>query len=221
MYSHHSNKSLIVLIITFFIWSLNSSLTIYLSQTPSQPRKIEYSILPGSKVSVVGSTNINEFTCFSEEAGSKKNTAYNYNEMLQIIYFQNAVFNIAVKSLDCSNVVMNANLCRTLNAEKFPYITIKLDSVKAINGKSFNLKEWQKLQANVVISLAGVERFNRIYFSGKEIQARVYHFIGEHELSLSDYQLQSPAALFGMIKVHDNVKVKFDLIISTSEMFEQ
>ncbi|MCY7409926.1 MAG: hypothetical protein LH473_06610 [Chitinophagales bacterium] len=200
---------------------MNSAFIISFTVTTPQTKNIEYSILKGSKVSVVGSTNINEFSCFSEETYSKKTAALINNDDQQTIYFKNAILNVSVKSLDCSNVVMNANLCRTLNAEKFPYITIELNNVKATDGKELKLSEWQHLQADVIITLAGTERRNKIFFSGKETQSGKYQFVGDHTLSLNDYHIESPTALFGIIKVKDNIKVKVDLLISGNEMIEQ
>lgn len=64
--------------------------------------------------------------------------------------------------------------------------------------------------------LAGVERKAIIKIQGKLTGINQYHFIGEYSLLISDFSIKPPTALFGMIKVRNDVEVKFDLIIATN-----
>ena len=178
------------------------------------PLSFEYSILQGSKVFVLGATNINEFTCFSEENYSKRNADFYFDPSKSSITFRDAVLKISTHSLNCGNTAMNINLCRALDADHFPFIVVDLLEAHSKDGKPLDLKHATEMMAKVQLTLAGQERMNMINFSGVQTPSGAYHFTGEQKLSLRDYHIEPPTALFGLVKVSDAITVRFDLYAS-------
>src|SRR6476646_865545 len=62
-----------------------------------------YSLLQGSKVSVEGATNVNEFTCFSNETYSQHSANLSINDLKNNITFHNVILNVETESLQCGN----------------------------------------------------------------------------------------------------------------------
>lgn len=196
------------------IWLISSGLKNNSAITSASPISFEYSILQGSKVFVLGSTNINEFTCFSEENYSKRSADFYFDPSKTSITFRDAVLKISTHSLNCGNVAMNSNLCRALDADHFPFIIVDLQEAHSKDGKPLNLEHATEMIAKVQITLAGHARTNTIHFSGVQTPSGGYHFTGDQKLSLSDYHIEPPTALFGLVKVHDIITVRFDLYTS-------
>lgn len=201
---------------TAFIWLIFSGLKYPSSVNQGIAAQLEYSILDGSKIAVLGSTNINEFVCFSEEKYGKRKIDFSHDEHKTTIHFSNAILKLPVASLDCGNVVMNSNLCRTLKSDDYPFIIVELKEVRSKDGGTINLTNLTQLIAKVELTLAGVRKTKEIRFSGKQTAPGHFYFNGLHNLSLKEYNLETPAALFGLIKVGDDIGVRFNLTIAAN-----
>jgi len=181
-----------------------------------QPVFLSYSFEKGSKVSIDGITNVKDFTCSSGKLLSGRPTMSFSKDSGSTINFKDAVFNFDVRSLNCGNSGMNRDMKHSLKADQYPDISVKLQNAQFAHGSSFTFSGWTDLEINVSIKLAGVERNALIKVEGKQTGINQYHFIGEYPLLMSDFGIKPPTALFGMIKVRNDVEVKFDLIIVTN-----
>jgi len=137
------------------------------------------------------------------------------------ITFHDVILNVTTESLECGNEIMNRNMCQTLIADKYPYIIIELQQAATRNGEPINFSQRMQMTGKVYITLAGTRRLQQINFTANQTSDGVYHFIGEHNISLSQYKLEPPTALFGMVKVKDSITVKFDLLVSASPVILQ
>ncbi|MBX7107822.1 MAG: hypothetical protein K1X61_04150 [Chitinophagales bacterium] len=209
-------KFILLPFIAAFIWLIFTSLQNPPVTQQHSAAQLEYSILKGSRIAVLGSTNINEFTCFSEETYAKQKVEFTLDEHKTTMQFSHAMLKVPVASLDCGNVVMNSNLCRTLKSDNFPYIIVELKEARSKDGSPMNLSNLTQMIAKVDLTLGGVRKTKEIRFSGKQVAPGHYSFNGLHNLSLKEYNLETPAALFGLIKVADDIGVKFNLNVSAT-----
>jgi len=196
-----------------WLWSFQDNAPIL---PPVSVSSFSYSILPGSRISILGTTNISEFTCFSDETSAIKAGAFLFNDVRSTIAFQQTVLNLTTQSLECGNKAMNHNLYETLNSEKFPFIVIDLRQVTSKNGSPLKLSSKTAMTAQVYISLAGVRRLNQINFTGEQTGSGTYHFTGSHDISFTDYNIDPPSAMFGLVKVSNRITVRFDLKVSAN-----
>lgn len=199
-------------LITFPVILSSSSTMLQAQATHSYT--LEYAILAGSKITVAGTTNINEFACFSVEKYGKSSGAASLDPVTNTVLFRDTRLKVATVSLNCGNDAMNSNLYNLLRADELPYIVIEILQAKSKDGKPVNFTAQSPMTAKVYITLAGVRRINEITFTGKEMYPGAYHFTGQHNLSLNDYHLEAPEALFGLVKVNDIITVKFDLKVA-------
>ncbi|NNE76406.1 MAG: YceI family protein, partial [Pricia sp.] len=63
------------------------------------------------------------------------------------------------------------------------------------------------------LNIAGQEKKIEIPLQ-METSGETIEFIGEHQITLQDYGIEPPTAMFGQIIVGDEVTVKFDLVFS-------
>lgn len=181
-----------------------------------KPVSLSYSFEKGSKVSIDGITNVKDFTCSSGKLFSGRPTMSFSKDSDSTINFKDAVFNFDVRSLSCGNSGMNRDMMHSLKADQYPDISVTLLNTQLVHGSFSTSSDWTGLKINVSIMLAGVERKAIIKIQGKQTGINQYHFIGEYPLLMSDFSIKPPTALFGMIKVRNDVEVKFDLIIDTN-----
>ena len=175
-----------------------------------------YSLLQGSKVSILGATNVNEFTCFSDETYSQHSANLFINDLKNNITFRDVILNVKTQSLQCGNEVMNRNLYQTLSEDKYPFIIVELEQAGTKDGQPISTSQWTHMMGKVYITLADKRRVQQIDFAAKQNGDGLYHFIGQHNISLSQYNLTPPTALFGLVKVKDIITVKFDLLVKAN-----
>ena len=205
--------SILALIFPAGLISFTSS---HLNSPISSSSAFSYSLLQGSKVSIRGSTNVNDFVCFSQETYSPLSGNFFINDVRNTITFEDVILNVRAESFECGNVVMNKNLCQTLRAEKYPFIIVAPVQAGSKNGEALNFFQWTHMTCKLYITLAGERRLQQIDFVAKQTSDGTYHFIGEHNISLSQYHLNPPSALFGLVKVKDIIIVKFDLVVQAN-----
>lgn len=172
-------------------------------------------------MTVLGATNVNEFSCVSEK------TIYDHEVLLipgnagKSVKFGNAVLKVKTTSLDCGNEVMNENLSSMMNAGKYPFIVVNLIEVNAEDGKIIRLQPGTNLIAKTYITLAGVRKMNMIKLAAVTNVDGSLTFRGQHRLSLGSYGLEPPTAFFGLVQVADEITVQFDLRLKAQEKLLQ
>jgi len=181
-----------------------------------EPRSttIEYSILKGSQIIVNGTTNVRDFNCVSGELFTGLNARF-VKDSSQTLYFSNTAIKLTVASLDCGGRVINNDLARILNAQQYPYILISLKDAQLPDGKLSASTGKSNILAHVYITLSGKTRQNTLELIGTQTATDIFNFKGECKIKLSDYGIKPPTALFGMIKVRDELNVIFNLKLKT------
>ncbi len=158
-------------------------------------------ILPNSELSITGDTNINKFGC-------DFNTFY-LEQCKEIIYykngnhisFKNATLSLKNEGFDCGNKGINKDFHSLLNTEEYPKITLELTEI--------TLDKADKGKACVKISIAGKEK---AYFVPIDIiAAPTNRFIGKLKLNISDFGLQPPKKMLGLIIIKKEIEINFDL----------
>lgn len=105
-------------------------------------------------------------------------------------------------SFDCGEKAINKDLQETLNTEEHPQITLTLREVETTETPS-------KINATIAIKIAGVSRDYKIPLQIKK-NGNLY-VSGQLKIKLSDYNLETPKKLFGLITVNDNIEIVFHL----------
>ncbi|HEY0972267.1 MAG TPA: YceI family protein [Gemmatimonadales bacterium] len=110
--------------------------------------------------------------------------------------------------LDCDNNTMNEHMLKALKAKEHGTITFELSSYDVA-------PQGGKVQGTLKgkLTLGGVTKPITISAMGASMPDGTLHVTGTHELRMTDYGLKPPSLMMGTMKVHEAVKVSFDLIL--------
>jgi len=177
---------------------------------------LKYVIESGSEVYLVGSSNINNFTCYCKEDFSNEVFTYSIQKKETVAEFENTILSLESRSLDCGNNRMNRDMYQTLKVEKYPFINIELKEVILKAPRFLSQHEsWIPYNAWVNVTVAGVTKPKLIEVSAISMGYGRYRFVSSAHLEFSDFNLEQPIALMGLVKVKNEISIYFDIILRT------
>jgi hypothetical protein len=201
----------------FILLVLLSSIGWMGSYEPAMPDRTSWKvrIAPSSELSLLGTTNVNTFECGAEQDFGRVWLDVIHPEYSQTIQFERAVLNLDVNSLHCGHEAINRDMRTTLKADQYPQISLQLLQVKLPKQASaIYAGNWQKIAAQVRLTLAGNTCTHWIFVDVRQTQENHFRIKGDHSLAFSDFKLTCPTAMMGLIKVDDIIDINFDLRLS-------
>ena len=160
-----------------------------------------------SRLWIQGSSNVNTFDCIAHEydgeAMVKDSSNYNSPEEDQEVSVEVV---IDVEGFDCGKRKMNNDMKDALKADRYP--NIRFVYKKAESGA--NLSE-----NNYIIygelTVAGVTKEISFIAEGDVSENGEMRVRGNKKIFMTDYGIEPPTGLFGLIKADDELTVHFDL----------
>lgn len=187
-------------------------------QQAKNPKKVTYTIDSNSKMLLNISTNVNDFNCNCEENFEKIYYTTEIDDKTIPIYLNLARLKINVKSMNCKNALLNKDLYKSLEAEKYPTINFELHSIIPNHiDKTLTINKLYEFVAQTTISIAGVPKKQFIKVSLQKIANDTFRVKALKEISMAEYGIK-PLSPIGFIKIKDKVNVNFDLIIKTHSL---
>lgn len=114
---------------------------------------------------------------------------------------------LGIKNFDCGRRGINRDFRNTLKSDDYPSIDVSILSF----APSDSLLE----EVNVLISLAGAEKKYILEFTSSYSSDGIVKIEGKQKLAMSDFNINPPKALFGLIKVRDELTIDFALYLKT------
>ena len=174
-----------------------------------------YRIRKESHLRLVGQTNISSFTCHCIHTflpGTLK-LEYRGQKDRSALFNETSLF-IPIKSLDCGNPLMNINLRKSLNAGRYPDISIHfLKTVWDEPEQPWKAMDWVQLKVLVQVSINGHSNDYWLDVSVKKDGQDEYRFTGSKSFLMTDFGVEPPTAMMGMIKVNDSIEIQLDLSV--------
>lgn len=167
-----------------------------------QKRKIV--ILPASEVTVIGDSNIAAFQCEFDTSYLEDSLQISYSQNGNKINFTGAVLVLNNKGFDCGSKGINRDFHDLLQTKQHPKILLNLNDVM--------LSSPTKGLARVGITIAGKEKFYEVPVTIKD--GVIAEFKGNLHLNITEYGLEAPKKLFGMIVVKDEIDINFNLFVN-------
>jgi len=201
--------SLLIILILAFIGLYEQA-----SGNNSLSKQLEYRIRPTSKLGINGKTNINTFNCHSQEQFESKMLNFEVDHEQAAIFFQHTELRVNIDQLDCGINAINKDLKKALLAEEYPEIIINIKEVINTNCNTWITgQQWIDLNANTDITITCETRPATIPIQVSKTDEKSFRIIGETQIQLCDFAIQAPVAMLGMIKVKDEINIKFDLYV--------
>jgi len=157
-----------------------------------------------SFINIRGESNINSFS-FRYNKSAPDDTWETSGKIDTEFY----TFTVPVRNFEASNPLMYNDFLTLIKAQEYPVISIILPKEpikRAFQGQKSSCPD-------IEIALAGVKRVYQIdcnlYECGENIYIR-----GVKMIRLSDFSINPPVKLNGLVKVRDEIEVNFGLIVN-------
>ncbi len=193
-------KSIAIIIWSFFFF------------TPAEVAVERWVIEKSSNLCIEGKSNVNTFKCDIVEY-LNRDTIFLYRDATQahLPITTRGGLNININRFDCHQNHITADLKKTLKAKENAYMKINLLTIGNIKSNVSN----QAVKGMVEIQLAGVTRKVEVNYAIVKNQPGSLHLVGTQTVHFSDFKLTPPSKLAGLIKVEQEIKVKFELILTS------
>ena len=169
---------------------------------------VKSTILNDSKLSILGTSNVTDFECLYDDDFRIDTLSHSLTLDQDIIKVSGDSLKLKIENFDCGKRGINKDFRNSLKSDEYPSIDISLISFKQSDSL---LKE-----VNVLISLAGSEKIFELEFTSSYLENGIIKIEGEQKLTMSDFNIDPPRALLGLIKVRDELTIKFELLFKTA-----
>jgi hypothetical protein len=193
-------------------YRLLSSLSLFITLfcfTLTAQKGMEIQILDNSQLFIEGKSNINKFACHCTQNFPTAKIQYNSTPSKGTAHFNKTEMKITTSELDCGKKAINKDLLKTLKADEYPNIILELCSLKFMEGAHDD--EWQEVKAETFLTIAGTTRTMNMMVKAKQLGQGTFKIKSSEELKLTDFGIDPPTALLGLVKVKDEMTLHLDL----------
>ncbi len=177
--------------------------------TKADAQKYRIFINPSSKVTVHGSTNVNQFRFKYTELISieKPVTASTQNKVIRLT---DCTLYLKINAFDSGNPMMNKDFRKMLNEAENPFIQVNLITLMPL----WELDgSWRKGKVELLVEMNGIAK-KFIFDCSLEDPGSLLIF-GRQRFSITDFDLTPPSRMMGMVKVSEWVDFDFELRFGT------
>jgi len=122
-----------------------------------------------------------------------------------------AEVSVPVRAFDCGSGPMNRDLRHALRADAHPAIAFTLDRAETL-GQETRPGAWVRVRATGRLRLAGVERSITLDAEGRRLADGRVALRGREGLRMTDFGVDPPSHALGLVRAHDPIVVRFDLV---------
>ncbi len=160
-----------------------------------------------SQLTIHGSTNINNFACKIDCYTGSDTLQFIKNYTSREIQFSQNRMSIPIGSFDCGTKQISKDFRKTLKSETYPQLDINFRSLQNLTVANNSC-----INGIVDITLAGVTaRYNIRYHI--TLNKNIILLKGTQHVNFSDFNLEAPEKLKGLIKVNEALKVEFNFVL--------
>ncbi len=172
------------------------------AQDPGQVRAL---ILEGSKLSINGTSNVTDFTCLYKNEIEPDTLSYTVQTMVKdsLVVVKGDKLELETDGFDCGKKGINRDFRKTLKSEQYPLIEVEL--------LKLFMDDHHPFKAEVLIRLAGSTQPYQVLLREVHRDDSIRSVSGYQDLRMTDFGLDPPSALFGLIKVRDELRIHFTL----------
>ena len=173
--------------------------------------EVSFSIDPGSVISILGTSTVGSFRCESDKVIGGGRLGWEHEDTGEP--FVEAMLTSLVTAFDCKNGKMTNDLHKALKYELHPDVSFSVDDGFATQATEDEETDYV-LRASGLLSIAGVERRIDLHLVADRVSFLTFSLKGSEEILLTDYGIDPPTALLGLIRTGDRITIEFDLVVS-------
>lgn len=122
---------------------------------------------------------------------------------------QQVQLNVVVEELDSGTGGLNKNMYKYLKGEDYPNISFELSEITSVDIQD----DRAMITATGVINAAGKDHEITMNIEATS-NGNAITFIGEQDLLMTNFDIDPPTAVFGTVRSHDEIKIKFNTTFS-------
>lgn len=166
-------------------------------------------VQPSSKLIISGKTNINSFQCSSLYCGRDTLILQEGGPGNRPLFLKGYV-GLDASAFNCGLAMMTNDFGKTIKSKEYPSISIDFISFERL--PVYGCAE-EKFRSHLKISLSGVTRSFEVNCSIEAKSNGQIHLKGGRNFAFSDFNLEAPTRMMGMVKVKETLDVNFHLIL--------
>ena len=170
-------------------------------------------VRPESQVTLAGSSNLHAWACNTSSFNATIELDSNYlNGALKVAKpITKVVVTIPVKSLKCGHGKMDDNMYKALNANAFPEIRYVLSTYEI--DKERTTADSLVARTYGELSVAGQTVKVEIPIVAERKTAGAIEGAGTVKLRMTDFGINPPTAMLGMLKTGNDIEIKFRVLL--------
>ncbi|WP_420576275.1 hypothetical protein [Ekhidna sp.] len=173
--------------------------------------------ITASSIVIKGETNVNKFQCKMDQPALNDSIVVKNIWLNQKLEFEGLKLKYRVDHFACGIRAMDSDFQELLKAEDEPYLYLQLNSITL--HPSNDAFEELDVDAEVEVLLAGVRK--KIQVKGGKVinhSSAQMTLKGDKELLMTDFNIEPPTKMFGMIKVTDDIEIEFVIRMKVSSL---
>lgn len=164
----------------------------------------------GTIIKILGTSNVHDWTMASSILESQGN--FKLNDGKELTGLSSLSFSLAVKSLKSEHESMDSRTYKTVNADKYPKISYKLNAatVTALEKNKYLIK------ATGDLTISGTTQTITMNVTAVVNPDHSITCSGSAPVKLTDYKIDPPSFMLGAMKVKNDLNIQFNLIYKTN-----
>jgi hypothetical protein len=165
-------------------------------------------VQPSSAILIDGKSNVNKFRCTSDQYNGSDTLIFKTVNNKTVFVRGNVKLNAS--GFDCGMRAITKDFAETINVEKFPFITIEFISFEEV--LHYKTTE-ERFLSKLKLTLASVSKTVELRCGAKKDAQGLIHLKGARNFTFSDFGLDPPEKMGGLIKVDEKLNVNFHLVL--------
>lgn len=171
-------------------------------------------VQPSSKLIIDGKTNVNDFRCAITQYFGKDTLELKEGGPNRRPVFTKGYVGLEASRFDCGMQIMTNDFWKTIKSREYPFVSIEFISFE-------RLPQYDRVKdvfkGKLQISLAGVTKKFEMNCTIEPEQTGLIHLKGGRSFTFSDFNLEPPSRMMGLVKVDDALDVNFHLVLLLDE----
>jgi hypothetical protein len=184
------------------------------AQTPGRQDTVRLVLRPESRLWLEGDSNLHEWSCDAKEIVPNL-TLDRAGPSTAPTRVERATMTVRVAAIECGNGKMNENLRKALESDAHPNIVFTVSQARFVD-------TGDEGQIAVVavgeLTVAGTTRPLELSVTGSDTGKGALRLVSRTEIRMTDFGVDPPRALLGLLKTKDEVVILFDLVMGYGEL---
>lgn len=162
-----------------------------------------YEVAPQSRFWIDGTSTVGAYTCEAEGVSGYGLLGDGRELAAEVV--------VPVRAFDCGSGPQNRDFYRALRADAHPTIRFELERADVLDAE-VRPGAPVRVRATGTLRIAGTARSVTLVATGRHLSDGRVALQGSQNLRMSDFGIEPPSHALGLIRAHDAIVARFDLV---------